>query len=145
MSEAFVRLRDVVARLRAPDGCPWDREQTNESLMPPLIEEAYEVASAIRTSDDANLCEELGDLVDGEAFLFRRDLGMHDDKQEQIAQLLAQVRVVPGADRPGHLISFVHQRRNERCIRLFAVPRTAVGFAQFCDDLAKLREVNGDR
>ncbi|HVF71391.1 MAG TPA: nucleoside triphosphate pyrophosphohydrolase [Chthoniobacterales bacterium] len=60
---AFERLCEIVAQLRAPGGCPWDREQTNESLLPPLIEEAYEVASAIRTSDDANLCEELGDLV----------------------------------------------------------------------------------
>ena len=59
----FAKLCDIVAQLRAPGGCPWDREQTNESLLPPLIEEAYEVASAIRTADDANLCEELGDLV----------------------------------------------------------------------------------
>ncbi len=61
--EPFRRLREVVARLRAPDGCPWDREQTNESLVPALIEEAYEVAAAVRAQDDANLREELGDLV----------------------------------------------------------------------------------
>jgi MazG family protein len=59
----FAKLCDIVARLRAPGGCPWDREQTNESLLPPLIEETYEVASAIRAGDDANLREELGDLV----------------------------------------------------------------------------------
>ncbi|MFL6590420.1 MAG: nucleoside triphosphate pyrophosphohydrolase [Chthoniobacterales bacterium] len=59
----FAKLCEIVAQLRAPGGCPWDREQTNESLLPQLIEEAYEVASAIRTSDDANLCEELGDLM----------------------------------------------------------------------------------
>ena len=63
MSEAFVRLRETVARLRAPDGCPWDREQTNESLVPKLLEEAYEVAHAARESDDANLREELGDVM----------------------------------------------------------------------------------
>lgn len=62
-TESFRKLCDIVAQLRAPGGCPWDREQTNESLLPPLIEEAYEVASAIRTADDANLREELGDLV----------------------------------------------------------------------------------
>ncbi|MGI9115536.1 MAG: nucleoside triphosphate pyrophosphohydrolase [Chthoniobacterales bacterium] len=47
----------------AADGCPWDREQTNASLVPPLIEEAYEVAGAVRANDDANLREELGDLL----------------------------------------------------------------------------------
>ena len=52
-----------MSRLRAPDGCPWDREQTHASLVPGLLEEAYEVADAIRTSDDANLREELGDLL----------------------------------------------------------------------------------
>jgi MazG family protein len=59
----FAKLCEIVAQLRAPGGCPWDREQTNESLLPPLIEEAYEVAGAIRANDDANLREELGDLI----------------------------------------------------------------------------------
>jgi MazG family protein len=62
-SDAFAKLCEIVAQLRAPGGCPWDREQTNETLLPPLIEEAYEVAGAIRASDDANLREELGDLI----------------------------------------------------------------------------------
>src|SRR5436190_12697809 len=62
-AHAFAKLCDIVAQLRAPGGCPWDREQTNESLLPPLIEETYEVAGAIRAGDDANLREELGDLV----------------------------------------------------------------------------------
>jgi len=60
---SFAKLCEIVAKLRAPGGCPWDREQTNESLLPPLIEEAYEVAGAIRARDDANLREELGDLI----------------------------------------------------------------------------------
>jgi MazG family protein len=63
ITDHFAKLCDIVAKLRAPGGCPWDREQTNESLLPPLIEEAYEVAGAIRAKDDANLREELGDLV----------------------------------------------------------------------------------
>jgi MazG family protein len=63
MSAAFAQLCEVVARLRAPGGCPWDREQTNESLVPGLIEEAYEAAAAVRAHDDANLCEELGDVL----------------------------------------------------------------------------------
>src|ERR1700737_4341905 len=59
----FAKLCDIVAQLRAPGGCPWDREQTNESLLPALIEEAYEVAEAVRAKDDANFREELGDLL----------------------------------------------------------------------------------
>jgi nucleoside triphosphate diphosphatase len=59
----FKQLCDIVAKLRAPDGCPWDREQTNETLLPGLIEEAYEVAAAVRARDDQNLREELGDLI----------------------------------------------------------------------------------
>ena len=64
MAEAtFERLCEIVAQLRAPGGCPWDREQANESLLPALIEEAYEVAGAVRAKDDANFREELGDLL----------------------------------------------------------------------------------
>jgi MazG family protein len=59
----FAKLCDIVAKLRAPDGCPWDREQTHESLLPALIEEAYEVAGAVRANDTANFREELGDLL----------------------------------------------------------------------------------
>ena len=54
---------EVVARLRAPGGCPWDREQTHESLRPYLLEETYEVLEAIDSGDDAKLKEELGDLL----------------------------------------------------------------------------------
>jgi MazG family protein len=57
------RLRAIVAALRAPDGCPWDREQTHASLRAGLLEEAYETVSAIDSGDDANLREELGDLL----------------------------------------------------------------------------------
>lgn len=57
------RLKEIVARLRAPDGCPWDREQTHESLRAALVEECYEVVEAIEKADDANLREELGDLL----------------------------------------------------------------------------------
>lgn len=54
---------DIIARLRAPDGCPWDRKQTHESLKECLIEESGEVIDAIDNKDDENLCEELGDLL----------------------------------------------------------------------------------
>jgi MazG family protein len=59
----FQKLCEIVAKLRGAGGCPWDREQTNESLLPALIEEAYEAAEAARSKDDAHLCEELGDLL----------------------------------------------------------------------------------
>jgi MazG family protein len=59
----FAKLCQIVARLRAPGGCPWDREQSHQSLVTDLLEEAYEVANAIRTNDDVNLREELGDLL----------------------------------------------------------------------------------
>ncbi len=62
-SDALATLRQVVHRLRAPGGCPWDREQTHASLIPHLLEEAYEVADAIRSGDPALICEELGDLL----------------------------------------------------------------------------------
>lgn len=56
------RLLDVMTRLRGPDGCPWDREQTPTSLKAYLIEEAYEVVEAIEAGDPLALAEELGDL-----------------------------------------------------------------------------------
>ena len=57
------RLLDVMAKLRAPDGCPWDREQTFATIAPYTIEEAYEVADAIAREDWAHLPDELGDLL----------------------------------------------------------------------------------
>ena len=54
---------EVVARLRAPDGCPWDREQTHESLRPYLLEETYELLEAIDSGDNTKIKEELGDLL----------------------------------------------------------------------------------
>lgn len=55
-------LQHIVARLRAPDGCPWDRKQTNQTLRNSLVDEVYEAADAIDASDMSNLAEELGDL-----------------------------------------------------------------------------------
>lgn len=56
-------LIDVVAKLRAPNGCPWDREQTHKSLKPNMLEEAYETIDAIDSNDMDNLREELGDVL----------------------------------------------------------------------------------
>jgi len=65
----FTRLVDIVARLRAPDGCPWDREQTIESLRPFVLEETYEVLETIDHHDHAGLAEELGDFLFQAVFL----------------------------------------------------------------------------
>ncbi|HRY28442.1 MAG TPA: MazG nucleotide pyrophosphohydrolase domain-containing protein [Elusimicrobiota bacterium] len=59
----FNDLIKIMARLRGPGGCPWDRRQTHRSLLRYLREEAGEVARAVRRKDDANLCEELGDVL----------------------------------------------------------------------------------
>ena len=64
----FQSLVDIVARLRAPGGCPWDREQTHESLKRNLLEECYEALEAIDQGDPGALAEELGDLLAQVAF-----------------------------------------------------------------------------
>lgn len=61
--ESFDELIAIMARLRAPGGCPWDREQTHQSIRKYVIEEAYEVAEAIDHDDPRELCAELGDLL----------------------------------------------------------------------------------
>jgi len=68
-AHAFTRLVDIMATLRGPDGCPWDREQTIDTLKPFVLEEAYEVIEAIDRHDHAALCEELGDFVFEAVFL----------------------------------------------------------------------------
>ena len=59
----FDALVDIIARLRAPDGCPWDRKQTHASLRENLLEECYEVLEALDGGDSRKLCNELGDLL----------------------------------------------------------------------------------
>ena len=63
MASPIDRLRNIVAQLRSPDGCPWDWEQTHESLKPHLIEECYELVDAIDAGDDKEMKEEVGDLL----------------------------------------------------------------------------------
>ncbi len=134
MSAAFDELCRVVAQLRAPKGCPWDREQTNASLVPKLLEEAYEVADAIRASDDANLREELGDVLllivmhaqiasergdfeiqqvveDITAKLIRRHphvFGSHQaDDAGAVVKLWDSVKQAEKKERPGHYLTGV--------------------------------------
>ena len=91
VGDKFERLVEIVRRLRAPDGCPWDREQTLSSLRPFLIEEVYEVIEAIDRADNDGLCGEIGDLffeavlltqlsAESELFTMTESLGKIIDK-----------------------------------------------------------------
>src|SRR2546423_6699776 len=68
-AQEFSRLIEIMATLRSPDGCPWDREQTIDSLKPYVLEETYEVLEAIDRHDHQALCEELGDFLFEAVFL----------------------------------------------------------------------------
>lgn len=59
----YEKLLDIIAELRSDHGCPWDRAQTHESMIPCLRDECEEVVEAIHNKDDENLCEELGDVL----------------------------------------------------------------------------------
>lgn len=63
VARKFLRLLDIMARLRGEGGCPWDREQTHQSLVKYLIEESYEVSESVVAGDDSSLAEELGDVL----------------------------------------------------------------------------------
>ncbi len=62
-ASSFESFQEVIARLRAPDGCPWDREQTHQSLRPYLLEETYEALEALDSEDSRSMAEEFGDLL----------------------------------------------------------------------------------
>lgn len=62
-AEAFLELVDIIKKLRAPNGCPWDKEQTHESILDALIEEVYEFVDSVTEGDSYNISEELGDLL----------------------------------------------------------------------------------
>lgn len=78
MSKSFDDLVQLIARLRAPDGCPWDRKQTHESLKSYLVEEAYEVLEAIDHTDVRRLREELGDVL--LQVIFHAQIGTEQEK-----------------------------------------------------------------
>jgi MazG family protein len=85
---AFDALVALIARLRAPGGCPWDREQTHASLKPMLIEEAYEVLEAVDEGDDAELAGELGDLL--LQVVFHAQIAA-EEKRFTVADVIARV------------------------------------------------------
>lgn len=85
---SVLTLANIVARLRAPDGCPWDREQTLESLRNALLSEVHEVLEAIDLQDHANLREELGDLMLDAIFLVNIAV---DDGLFQLADVMTEI------------------------------------------------------
>lgn len=89
MSQRFDELVQLMAKLRAPDGCPWDRKQTHESLKPYLLEETYEVLETIDKQDEPKLREELGDLL--LQILFHAQIAAERKafSMEEVMQLLA--------------------------------------------------------
>jgi MazG family protein len=85
---AFEELVAVMARLRAPGGCPWDREQTHSTLRTYLIEEAYEVLDALDSTDDAKFAEELGDLL--LQVLFHAQIA-HEEQRFDITTVIREI------------------------------------------------------
>jgi len=77
LHRGLVELIDTVALLRAPGGCPWDADQTHESLVQYLVEECWELIDAIETGDRAEMIEELGDVL--YQVLFHADIAAHTD------------------------------------------------------------------
>ena len=90
--KAFADLVEVCRRLRGPDGCPWDREQTLESMTPYLVEEAVESGEAIASGDTDKIAEELGDLAFLAIFcleiLGERGVGLAEGLERAAAKLI---------------------------------------------------------
>ncbi|RMF22426.1 MAG: nucleoside triphosphate pyrophosphohydrolase [Deltaproteobacteria bacterium] len=134
----FADLVALMHRLRAPGGCPWDREQTHESLLPYLIEEAYEVVEAVHHRDDAELCEELGDVLlqvvfhaelatERGAFTINDVIaGIHEKLVERHPHVFGDVEVDGAAEVVRNWMQIKRARRRERGHRdstLAGVPR----------------------
>jgi tetrapyrrole methylase family protein / MazG family protein len=85
---AFEKLVAVMSRLRAPNGCPWDREQTHSTLRTYLIEEAYEVLDALDSTDDRKFAEELGDLL--LQVLFHAQIA-HEESRFDISTVIREI------------------------------------------------------
>lgn len=106
MSKAYQKLIKVMERLRSDQGCPWDREQTRETLKPFLIEETYEVIEAIDNKDPENLKEELGDLFFQVAFHAqiakeREEFDIEDVLNALVDKMVRRHPHVFGKDRAG--------------------------------------------
>ena len=135
MSEQLDRLLSIMARLRGPDGCEWDRAQSFETIVPHTIEEAYEVADAVARGDLADIRDELGDLLFQVVFQARiaEEAGhfAFDDVARSIADKLEtrHPHIFAGADAPG-------EARDERWEALKAAERADKGATSAMDGVA---------
>ena len=129
----FERFWQVIVRLRGPDGCPWDRAQTLESLLPDFLEELYEYADAVHRGSTASLTEELGDLLLVWTMSLRIAQEDHDvDPERVLAQLVEKViRLHPhvfgdaSLNHPEEVIqAWEKRRKQERGSRLRSLPRS---------------------
>lgn len=111
--DPFARLRVIMKRLLDPGGCPWDREQTHETLKQYLIEEAYEVCEAIDEGDRESLCEELGDV--GLQVVFHAELAERagDFALEDVYAAIAKKLL----DRHPHVFGDVHAPDSEAVLK----------------------------
>lgn len=124
--DSFEGVVELLRRLRAPDGCPWDREQTPRSLLPYLIEEAHEAAHAIEAGDDEGAVDELGDLLLHLAFqiVIAEDEGRFDLAAVAGGLIRKMVRrhphVFAGADYEGqgHQAMWERLKREEKTDRV---------------------------
>ena len=113
---AFARLCEVIAKLRSPTGCPWDRQQTLETIKPFTLEETYELMEAIDSQDDTAIVEELGDVL----LQVVLDAQIGRDEQrfgiEQVIEVITRKMI----DRHPH----VFEREGlDRFERLLSIPR----------------------
>ncbi len=96
-ADQFTRLVEIMARLRSPEGCPWDREQTIDTLKKSVLEETYEVLDAIDRHDHDGLCEELGDFLLQAVFLAQlSNYGGTSDLHYKWRSLIYQALTGPG-------------------------------------------------
>jgi MazG family protein len=111
--EWFEKLVAVQKRLRAPQGCPWDREQTHSTLRPYLIEEAYEVIDALDSGDDAKFAEEMGDLL--LQVVFHSEIA-REQERFSVADVLREIHDKMVRRHP-HVFGDVHARNSAEVLQ----------------------------
>ena len=102
-SDKFLKLIEILKKLRSPDGCEWDKEQTHESLIPYLIEETYEVIEAIEEKDNQALKEEWGDLILHVLFQAELSSEKNENVKSSISTLIHQEKFKENRNLPEYL------------------------------------------
>src|SRR6266480_817676 len=145
LADALVELQELTERLRRE--CPWDREQTERTIVPHTVEEAYEVADAAIGGDDAKLADELGDLLFQVYFLAlllaeKGQLGLEDIARGVHEKLVRRHPHVFGGDEPDSLPALLYARKVQRRAAAvdFEYPDTAGALADLDDELRELKE-----